>query len=72
MNEIPFEKAVSSQGAMTKSVPYNQNRDLFFSMAKELGMGNTLEKWYGSSNPMLIKRKIGYRKYKLAKRIRKK
>ena len=72
MNEIPFEKAVSSQGAMTKSVPYNQNRELFFSMAKEFGMGNTLDKWYGSSNPMLIKRKIGYRKYKLAKRIRKK
>lgn len=70
--EIPFEKAVSSQGAMTKSVPYNQNRDLFFSMIKDHGMENTLEKWYGSSNPMLIKRKIGYRKYKLAKRIRKK
>lgn len=69
IKEIPFEKAASSQGAMTKSVPYNQNRDLFFSMVKELGMEKTLEKWYGSSNPML--RKIGYRKYKLARCIRK-
>lgn len=70
MNEIPFEKAVSSQGAMTKSVPYNQNRDLFFSLVEESGMRKTIEKWYGGKNPVLLKSKIGYRKYKLAKIIK--
>ena len=71
IKEIPFEKASSAQGAMTKSVPYNQNRELFFSMAEKSGIRKTIEEWFGSDSEMLMKRKIGYRKYKIARRIKK-
>lgn len=69
--EVPFDKASSSQGAMTRSVPYNQNRELFFLTAEENGMDKAIESWYGYDKLNLIKRKIGYRKFRLVRAIRK-
>lgn len=71
LREIFFEEASSAQGAMTKSVPYNQNRELFFSMAHEKGMEDTIKNWYGFDKPIVLKRKMNYRKFKIAKLMRK-
>ena len=67
--EVPFDTAAKSQDAMTNSVKYNQNRELFFSMAEEQGFEEVLRKWYGWDEPLVIKRKMNYFKYKIKKRI---
>ena len=69
--EISFEKASVSQEAMIKSVPYNQNRELFFAQASEKGLEKIIRGWFGYDLPTIIKRHIGYRKYCLANTVRK-
>lgn len=70
--EIPIDRACSAQGMMTKSVPYNQNRELFFSMVTESSAERAIIDWYGYDKITLLKRKIGYRKFKAARVIKKK
>ena len=69
--EVPYEKAASRQGAMTKSVPYNKDRELFFSMADANGMEKAITDWYGYDSPVLLKNRINYRKYILSNLLRK-
>ena len=69
--EIPFEDAVLKQKVMTESVPYNQNRELFFSMAEELGIRKALEKWYGPDPVSFLKTRKAYTKYVIARQLRK-
>ena len=84
--EIPFEDAVLKQKVMTESVPYNQNRELFFSMAEEMGIREALEKWYMaeemgirealekwySPDPVsFLKTRKGYAKYVIARELKK-
>lgn len=65
--ETPFETAANSQSAMTKSVPYNQNRELFFSMAEEIGAKETICKWFGFDEALLLRRKYGYIRYRISR-----
>ena len=67
--EVPFEKAASSQGTMTRSVPYNRNRELFFANAAEKGMRRAIEEWYGWDVPVVVKRTLGHMKYKLRNKV---
>lgn len=67
--EVPLEKAASSQGAMTRSVPYNRNRELFFANAAEKGMRRAIEEWYGWDLPVVVKRTLGHMKYKLRNKV---
>ena len=69
--EIPFEDAVLKQKVMTESVPYNQNRELFFSMAEELGIREALEKWYSPDPVSFLKTRKGYAKYVIARELKK-
>ncbi len=69
--EVPVELAVKSQTAMTKSVPYNQNRDLFFATAEENGYAKTIEDWFGFDWPYLLHQKYVYCKSKLYKLMKK-
>lgn len=67
--EIAYGTASQSQKAITNSVEYNQNRELFFSMTKEQGFDEALRNWYGWDKDVLIKRKIEYLKYEIKKII---
>ena len=69
--EIPFEDAVLKQKVMTESVPYNQNRELFFSMAEEMGIREALEKWYSPDPVSFLKTRKGYAKYVIARELKK-
>lgn len=71
VEEIPYETGVRKQSAMTKSVTYNPHRELFFAMAEKDNMRETIQNWFGEDALSLLKRKIGFTKYQIAKTIRK-
>ena len=56
---------------MTESVPYNQNRELFFAMAEEMGIRKVLEKWYSPDPVSFLKTRKGYAKYVIARGLKK-
>lgn len=70
LREILFEDAVRGQKALTESVLYNQDRELFFALAKDRGMQSVLEDWYRGDILPAAKAKTGYWKYRIARRIR--
>ena len=67
---VDFEQAANSQTAMTRSVPFNPQRELFFTNANALGMERTIREWYGWTLPNDVKRSIVYLKTQLRKLIR--
>lgn len=67
LEPLDFDKAVNSQSAMTRSVPYNPSREVFFANAKEWGIEDTIRKWYGWDAKTITKRKLVYYKTEVRK-----
>ena len=67
---ISFDEAVNKQTALTKSVPYNQNRELFFTLASNEGMIKTIKKWYECDVENCLKRRVEYTRYRISRLVR--
>ena len=67
LERLDLEKATRSQGAMTSSVPYNPQREVFFANADAWGMEQTIERWYGWDAVKRAKRKYVFVKTMLRK-----
>ena len=67
---VEFEQAANNQTAMTKSVRFNPQRELFFTNANALGMKQVIANWYGWTLPNDLKRSVVYLKTQVRKLIR--
>lgn len=70
LEPLDFDKAVNSQSAMTRSVPYNPSREVFFANAKEWGIEEAIGKWYGWDANTRLKRRVTFLKTQIKRVVK--